>query len=66
MGKKLKPCPFCASEASVTGVKTCLTARYEYYPRCHTANCPGNNGWISFATNTEAAIAWNRRNGEPT
>ncbi len=61
MSTELLPCPFCGGEASVQGVKTCLTAKYEYYPRCRIENCPGNNGWISFGTNTEAVAAWNRR-----
>ena len=60
--EKLKPCPFCGKNAFVqksnglSGI-----SGVEYYPRCRTKDCVGNQGWVGFDTEAEAIKAWNRR-----
>lgn len=68
----LKPCPFCGEKATLYPSKSDLGrmgARGEQYrrifPRCGTARCVGNQGWVGFVDKQEAIKAWNTRyNGE--
>ncbi len=61
--EKLKPCPFCGSEGYVYKSEG-FGGDMDYYPRCRTENCIGNNGWVKFETEQEAIKAWNRRPNE--
>jgi endogenous inhibitor of DNA gyrase (YacG/DUF329 family) len=52
---QLKPCPFCGRKARSS------KSYANYYPRCDTENCIGNQGWTGFETEERAIKAWNRR-----
>ena len=59
--EKLKPCPFCGKEGYVYEAgPSALQLKTDYYPRCRTENCVGNQGWVEFETEEKAIKAWNR------
>ena len=55
---KLKPCPFCGSEAEFEQEEQELATGEEWY-RVICTDCGGNSGWYMFAG--QAATAWNSR-----
>lgn len=64
--ENLKNCPFCGNESHVYYSKSPWLDYHpigekRHYPRCQTEKCPGNNGWVGFATKAEAIAAWNTR-----
>jgi hypothetical protein len=53
---KMKSCPFCGGKATAL-----RSVSNNYYPRCSTEKCVGNQGWVSFSTEEKAVEAWNKR-----
>lgn len=52
---KLKPCPFCGSEASIN------SGTEDYYVSCRNVDCAAALVARSFSSEEEAINAWNRR-----
>ena len=53
---KLKPCPFCGSQAKMVGAH-----RGAWLVICHGTKCPVSPGTTVLPTEQRAATAWNTR-----
>ena len=60
---KLKPCPFCGSEAKMTTVIDVARAELCYKVRCLNLDCLMSEGGTVCCTKELAEMEWNRRAG---
>ena len=59
MSEKLKPCPFCGSEAEMK-IETHTPTGFDYTPRCKNPSCAGRLA-KKWHNEKNAIEAWNRR-----
>lgn len=58
---KLKPCPFCGSEAEIQDLNDGLCYRRKYRYRVKCQKCPCSFAFTFFKTKESAVDAWNTR-----
>lgn len=56
--ERMLSCPFCGKPGYLHHGEY---GGQHFYPRCRTAHCVGNQGWVSFDTEDDAIKAWNTR-----
>lgn len=62
---KLETCPFCGGEAEIIQHDTIGSRDFEMYSvACKNYDCIASDGGVSYPTEHDAAVAWNRRTGK--
>jgi Lar family restriction alleviation protein len=66
MPEQLKPCPFCGGDAECDTVPGATGV--QHFVSCAESKCVGfvYSPWITFARESDAIAAWNRRAGGTT